>query len=173
MWVSNKDFIEQILDKYITDIKNATYESIICEHVWWTAIYDSVEGKWDIDIQIRVPQDQCNMVITALKSLYDIKRPELWSDTFAIFKAEEEDSSGEIIPIDMIVVAIGSDYDYFHLIRDAINTDKQLLNEYNAIKLAHNPKNIVYGSQEYQKYSLAKQALYKKIFAKNFNKIFS
>ena len=165
--------IQEIVEKYIHEIKSATHDTVICEHVWWTAIIGSVPWKWDIDIQIRVTQDEFLKIISALKTLYTIKRSELWSDTFAIFKSDEQNIDGEIIPIDLIVVVIGSDYDYFHLIRDAISNNPEFLSEYNAIKQQYNPKSIVYLSDEYTAYSQAKVQLYKKICATTFDKIFS
>lgn len=157
-----------IFEKYKQIIIDATHPDIIVEHVGGSIIKWAIEGKGDVDMQIRVVPEKFESTTAALKEVFAIKRPELRNDNLTVFKAIEWET-----PIDIVITKIWGDYDYFHLIRDAIENDPELLAEYNAIKVKHQPWDLVYLSEPYMAYSKDKHLLYKKIFKEKFDKIFS
>jgi GrpB-like predicted nucleotidyltransferase (UPF0157 family) len=85
-------------------------------------------GKLDVDIQIRTTEEQFQSIVETLKKNYTPKHPEIWDEGFATFCNNKEGL------VDFMVTVIGSKYDDFHKVRDALSADEQLRNEYNDLK---------------------------------------
>lgn len=87
-------------------------------------------GKFDVDIQIRVTQEQFPLVRDALLQVLPQKHPHIWDDQFALFSHRPESP----IEVDYIVNVIGDYRDDYSKIRDSLITNPELLKEYNDLK---------------------------------------
>jgi GrpB-like predicted nucleotidyltransferase (UPF0157 family) len=94
----------------------------------------SMPGAWskgDVDLLVRVDPSAFAPAVDALRRLYREHQRENWNATFASFASEDE-------PVGAQLVVIGSDDDRaFRGFRDALRDDPALLEEYNALKRAH------------------------------------
>lgn len=151
--------MKDLFHTYEKEIRNHTFNEIIIEHVWGSAIPWAIT-KNDLDIQVRIEKERYSEVIEALRALYETKRTELRTPEFAIFHDMNND-----VEVDICVTVIDCPYDLFSRTRDAIIENPELLDEYNAIKIKHNVilDPIPYRSERYQHYSNDKKAFWKKI----------
>ncbi len=111
------------------------------EHVGSSSIKGAI-NIGDLDIQVRIPQEDFGQAEEALKSLYFINHPELRNDQFAIFKSVDHE-----LPIGIMLTVIDSKYDEFYKQRDLLRNDPKLLARYNDLKRSYEGKPI----QEYKK----------------------
>ena len=98
------------------------------EHVGSSSVPGAV-GKLDIDFQIRVNENDFDIAIDILKSLADPKNKHLWNKELAMFETKKND-----IKVDIMITIIESIYDDYYKVRDALSSNKELLNEYNNLK---------------------------------------
>ncbi|MDX6453842.1 MAG: hypothetical protein QOH16_3891 [Gaiellaceae bacterium] len=89
------------------------------------------QTKGDVDINVRVDEDQFPMTVNALGDRLTVAQPENWSETFASFSAE-----GYELPLGVQVTVIDSNDDFLLALRDRMRTDPSLLRRYNEIKVA-------------------------------------
>ncbi len=102
-------------------------------------------GKFDVDIQIRTTKEQFKDVVAMMQKKYVPKHPEIWDDGFATF------CNNKKYLIDFMVTVVGSKYDDFYKVRDALIANKQLMREFNELKRQYEGK--TYG--EYKKAKVA------------------
>lgn len=107
-------------------VKYFPEESIL--HVGSTAIPGSLT-KGDLDINIRVEEDDFKKTVEILKSLYDIAQPQNWSEVFASFNGDRD---GEHIGVQVSVKDSESD----NFIRDQkmFLENPELVSMYNDLK---------------------------------------
>ncbi|MFO0743531.1 MAG: GrpB family protein [Candidatus Paceibacterota bacterium] len=104
------------------------------EHVGSSSVPGAV-GKLDLDFQIRVEEKDFEEAIKILKSHFKEKRKEFWKEGFAIFKTTKNN-----IPIDLVVTTKDSIYDDCYKVRDELRSNKNLLEEYNKLKMKYQGK---------------------------------
>ncbi|MEO5646373.1 MAG: GrpB family protein [Candidatus Paceibacterota bacterium] len=116
-------------EKWIIE-NNVTVTDI--QNVGSTAIPGAI-GKYDVDLQIRVSQEQFDEVIFFMKGYAEAKNPAYWTDQFALFKDAKD-------IIDYNVTVIGSRHDVFHHTRDYLIQYPNVLHEYVQLKLRYQGK---------------------------------
>ena len=107
------------------------------QHIGSTSIPGSIT-KGDVDIQIRVSKGDFKTAIDKLKSIYDINQSENWNENFASFK--DERSLG--IDFGAQLTIANSKSDDFVKLRDVLNNNPKLLEEYNQMKLKYQGKSM-------------------------------
>lgn len=125
-----KVFLESILPK--VDI----------EHVGSCSVQGAI-SKFDIDIQIRVTQEQFSGILEIMQKYYEQKYPERWNQQFAILKKPNEE-------MDLILTVIDSRCDDYWKTRDYLRAHPEVLAQYNELKLK-------YEGKPYAEYRKAKQ----------------
>ena len=141
---------EEIFDKASVVFKDqkknleALLPPVDIQHVGSCAV-PGAWGKFDIDIQIRVNQSDFADVVAIMKSNFEEKHPEIWTDEFVAF------SNNKQYLIDLVVTVIDSKHDDFYRVRDALIANPELLEEYNALKRQ-------YEGRPYDEYRKAKMA---------------
>ena|SRR5579884_482379 len=110
-------------------------------HVGSTAIPGSLT-KGDVDLLVRVSEDDFEKAKEKLKQLYQINQAENWKNYFASFK---DDLGG--IDFGAQLVVKNSSLDDFVQLRDLLIGNPQLLHEYNQLKLKFEGKEM----DEYRK----------------------
>jgi GrpB-like predicted nucleotidyltransferase (UPF0157 family) len=123
------------------ELIQALIPSAQVEHVGSSSIKGSI-NVGDLDIQVRVVQEDFRRAEKALQSLYKVHHPELRNDQFAIFKSKEYE-----LPIGVMLTVIDSKYDEFYKQRDLLRNNPTLLAKYNDLKRSFEGKPI----QEYKK----------------------
>ena len=111
------------------------------EHVGASSI-PNIKTKGDLDIQIRVTNEDFNKAITDCEKIFTTRYHEIWTDEFALFG-----DLNQILKIDIMLTVKGSAYDNFFHIRNAMTADKKLQSRYN--KLKENYSDLK--SEEYRK----------------------
>ena len=111
------------------------------EHVGSSSIKGAT-NIGDLDIQVRITQENFEQAERVLQSLYTVHHPELRNDQFAIFKSEKHE-----LPIGVMLTVIDSKYDEFHRLRDLFINNSELLARYNELKKSYEGKPV----QEYKK----------------------
>lgn len=106
-------------------------------HIGSTAVPGSVT-KGDVDIQIRVSKEDFRTAVDKLKAIYEINQPENWNQNFASFK--KDGLFGMDFGAQLTVT--NSVADDFVKLRDILNNDPKLLEEYNQMKLKYDGKNM-------------------------------
>ncbi len=106
------------------------------QHVGSTAVPGTLT-KGDLDITVRVEVEEFDQAVNALKSLYELNQPENWSDVYASFKSDKVgmDFGAQLVVKD-------SEHDFFLKQRDILIQDSDLREEYNAIKLKFEGKDM-------------------------------
>ena len=89
------------------------FPSAIVEHVGASSV-PGLLTLGDLDIQIRITENEFKKVIAFLNTLYHSHYPELWTDQFAIFHQKDH----PIIELSIMVTVIGSPDDEFSTWRD-------------------------------------------------------
>lgn len=139
-----EEFLEKankVFDEQKNKLKKLLPKADI-QHIGSTAIPGSVT-KGDLDINIRVSEEDFNKAVEVLKKLYDINQPENWHDNFASFK----DDTNLGIDFGAQLVVIGSKYDDFTKLRDLLIKNPKLVEEYNQMKQKYQGKSM----DEYRK----------------------
>jgi GrpB-like predicted nucleotidyltransferase (UPF0157 family) len=109
--------------------------------------------KGDVDVNVRVAEDQFSVVVTAFHERLTPAQPENWSRSFASFSAE-----GYELPLGVQVTSIDSEDDFLLELRDRMRADPSLLRRYDDIKVAAASK----GTEGYWK---AKDTLIRQILS--------
>lgn len=105
------------------------------EHVGSGAVPGALT-RGDLDIQVRVSQDDFKTVCKGLAGMYHENHPDLWTDEFALFHRKDHPK----MPISIVVTVVDSRYDDFHTIRDLLKSSTEALKEYNNFKLRYEGK---------------------------------
>lgn len=121
------------------------------QHIGATSIPNSLT-KGDLDIVIRVPAENFRSAIKTLKAIYKVNQPDNWSKTFASFK----DIRNLGINFGAQLVIENSQSDDFIKLRDILKNNSKLIQEYNAMKLK-------YEGKEMRTYQKAKAVFFQKI----------
>lgn len=123
------------------------------EHMGGTAVPGALT-KGDIDIQIRIRQEDFSQYLEILKHRFVENNRHLWTSDFAIFKDETEFPEED--KVDMLVTMIDSPSDVCHKYRDLLRTNSELREEYNRMKLASDGRSK-------EEYAEAKELIYQKL----------
>ncbi|MFC8192112.1 GrpB family protein [Cellulomonas sp. NPDC057328] len=85
--------------------------------------------RGDVDLHLRVPPDDVESAVAAVRALHAVRRPDLWCATLATFAVEAP------LPTELAVTPVGSEHDVrFTRTWDLLRADPHLLAEYNAVK---------------------------------------
>jgi hypothetical protein len=85
--------------------------------------------KGDVDLHLRVDEVDFPATVTALRRLYPVVHPHIWTDTLATFSVPAP------LPTGLAVTPIGSEHDIrFVTTWQLLSNDPSLLAEYNAVK---------------------------------------
>jgi GrpB-like predicted nucleotidyltransferase (UPF0157 family) len=107
----------------------------------------------DVDLQVRVDRTSFATARDALSELYDALHPDAWGEDSAYFAARDADP-----PVEVALTVIGTLDDLHHgAAWDRLAADPKLIDEYNALKRAHEG-----GSED--AYSAAKRAFFHENF---------
>jgi GrpB-like predicted nucleotidyltransferase (UPF0157 family) len=101
------------------------------EHVGATSVPGALT-KGDLDVLVRVPENEFSQSVAVLRSAYAVHQPRNWTRTLASFS--DPTSSTPPVGVQLVVAASESDA-LFGPFRDALIADPALLAEYNALKL--------------------------------------
>ncbi len=99
------------------------------QHIGGTAV-PGLLTKGDIDINVRVREEDFSGAVRILKEHYSINQPENWTNTFASFK----DDTSFALPLGIQVTVTDSSDDYFLEHRDALLSNPALVEEFNELK---------------------------------------
>jgi len=115
----------QIIKKHFPDVD--------VQNVGSTAIPGAM-GKFDIDIQIRVTQEQFSDVMDWMREgCFAAKNTDCWTEQYGLFRNEEN-------YIDYNVTVIDSKHDIFHHIRDYLIEHPAVLQKYMELKMSFQGK---------------------------------
>src|SRR5687768_14776969 len=98
-------------------------------HVGATAIPGAIT-KGDVDVLLRVDQVDFAPAVAVLRSHFETKQPENWTDVFASFG----DNSSYPFPLGVQLVIRDSEGDFFLFLHEYFTSDVTHLSEYNRIK---------------------------------------
>jgi GrpB-like predicted nucleotidyltransferase (UPF0157 family) len=139
------DIVHLKLSQAFADEANALYEKhrLLLQKLFPTADIQHIGGtsvpglltKGDLDINVRIDQDQFHTVAEKLKNMYEINQPENWSDVYASFKNDS-------LNLGIQVTVVGSDKDFFVFHRDALQRDPKLVTLLNELKAAYEGKSM-------------------------------
>ena len=110
------------------------------EHIGATAIPEAIT-KGDLDMMVRVTSKDFAVAIGRLKTLFPIKQPENWNNSFASFG----DDHAYPLPLGIQLVVKDSESDFFVYIREHLIRNPAALRRYNELKQHHAPN----GSEAY------------------------
>ena len=99
------------------------------EHIGATAIPEAIT-KGDLDIMVRVASKDFAVAIGRLKTIFPIKQPENWNDSFASFG----DDHAYPLPLGIQLVVKDSESDFFVFIREYLTQTPTALQRYNELK---------------------------------------
>jgi GrpB-like predicted nucleotidyltransferase (UPF0157 family) len=103
-------------------------------HIGATAM-PSGRTKGDVDVNVRVVEEQFAPVVEQLSAHLAIAQPENWTTTFASFSAP-----GYALPLGVQLTVIGSDNDFLLALRDRLRADPELLRRYDQVKAEAAPE---------------------------------
>ncbi len=135
-FVNEKDIREKIESLFQTEKENLQKllpDSQI-EHIGGTSVANSIT-KGDLDINIRVSEENFQTTIEILKKIYRVNQPNNWTKSYASFKDDSRDLGVQLTIID-------SADDYFVKQRDFLNSNPEKVLELNKIKLSFEGKNM-------------------------------
>lgn len=115
------------------------------QHVGSSAV-PGAWGKFDIDIQIRVSQEQFSEVMRKLAAVLSPKHAEIWDEQFGLFS----EPTGTLVDIDYVVTVIGDYRDDYYKTRDYFMSNPAALDEYNKLKQT-------FEGRPYDEYRMAKK----------------
>lgn len=98
------------------------------QHIGATAV-PGLLTKGDLDINVRVKQNEFEVAVNELKRLYEINQPNNWTDSFASFKDDSTD-----LPLGVQLTVIDSNGDHFIKHREVLKNNPNLVEELNKIK---------------------------------------
>lgn len=120
------------------------------EHVGGSSVPGAIT-KGDLDIQVRISKHEFTRTLEELGTRFDRNRLDLWNGQFALFTDQRSP-----LKVDIMVTVIGSTYDTFHIFRDILKENRELLEEYNHLKVFH-------PESSYDEYTENKKAFFGKI----------
>ena len=104
------------------------------QHVGSTAIPNSLT-KGDLDIQVRVSENQFIKAVEALSSIYQINDGSIKTEAFRAF---EDDTT--IPPLGIQLTIIGTEFDFFWKFRDVFLQNDKYRAEYDELKREYEGK---------------------------------
>lgn len=107
------------------------------QHIGGTAV-PGLLTKGDLDINVRVSQNDFLADVEILRKNYVINQPENWTNAFASFK----DDTSFALPLGIQVTVIGSPDDHFVKHRDALRNNPALVEEFNKLKRTFDGKSM-------------------------------
>jgi GrpB-like predicted nucleotidyltransferase (UPF0157 family) len=110
------------------------------EHIGATAIPGAIT-KGDLDVMVRVPPSQFDVAVAKLKTVFAVKQPKNWNESFASFG----DDTAYGLPLGVQLVVKDSESDFFLYLRDHFIQHPDALAAYNELKL----RNANKGSDAY------------------------
>ena len=120
------------------------------QHVGSTAIPNSLT-KGDLDIQVRVKQENFSDAVKRLSALYELNEGSVKTDNFRAFK---DDSANPSLGVQL--TTINSEFDFFWKFREVLLQNGQYRMEYDRLKRAFEGK----GMEEYRE---AKNEFFQKL----------
>jgi len=125
------------------------------QHVGSTAVPGALT-KGDVDVLVRVEAERFETAVAQLQDAYTIHQPHNWTPTLASFV----DRAASDPPVGIqLVVADSREDRFFAPFRDLLTTDPELLEEYNALKRAHD-------ASDYQTYTDDKEVFILRVLAR-------
>ena len=121
-------------------------------HIGSTAIPGSIT-KGDLDVNVRVEEQEFAKAVELLKAMYAINQPNNWTATFASFKANRVG-----MDLGVQLTTMGSPEDTFLVHRDILLNRPELVEQLNILKMSYEGKSM----HEYRK---AKSDFFAKIEA--------
>lgn len=97
----------------------------------------------DLDIYVQVSRKDFFDTTNKLKDYYHINHSEMWTDEFALFHRKDHPK----MPMSIVVVVKGSQFDEHLLQTDLLINDPELLAQYNNLKRKFEGKSVI----EYKK----------------------
>jgi GrpB-like predicted nucleotidyltransferase (UPF0157 family) len=97
----------------------------------------------DLDIHVQVSKGDFLNTAQKLKDYYHINHPEMWTDEFALFHRKDHPK----MPMSIVVVVKGSQFDEHALQTDLLRNNPALLLQYNDLKKRFEGKSV----KEYKK----------------------
>jgi GrpB-like predicted nucleotidyltransferase (UPF0157 family) len=119
---------EEVFAAFETDIRGLLPGAEI-HHIGATALPFG-HTKGDVDVNVRVEEDQVATIVEALSARLTIAQPENWTTTFASFSADDYP-----LPLGVQVTVIGSGDDFLLALRDRMREDRDLLRRYDEAKV--------------------------------------
>ena len=105
------------------------------EHIGATAIPGALT-KGDLDVMVRVPPSQFLVAVAKLKTVFVVKQPKNWNESFASFG----DDTAYGLPLGVQLVIWDSESDFLLYLRDHFIQLPHALEAYNQLKLRHADK---------------------------------
>ena len=102
------------------------------EHIGATAIPGALT-KGDLDVMVRVPSSQFPVAVAKLKTVFVVKQPKNWNDSFASFG----DDTAYGLPLGVQLVIRDSESDFLLYLRDHFIHHPDALAAYNQLKQRH------------------------------------
>ncbi|WP_127531029.1 GrpB family protein [Paenibacillus kobensis] len=116
-------------------IKQVVSEADI-QHVGSTAIPGTLT-KGDLDIQVRVMQENFMIAVRALSTLYLDNEGSIQTGTFRAFKDDSTDP-----PLGIQLTVKGSDFDFFYKFRDVLLINEEYRIKYDELKRSYEGKGM-------------------------------
>ncbi|WP_052088333.1 GrpB family protein [Paenibacillus wynnii] len=132
-WVCYK--AQQLFMEHRVKIKQVVPEADI-QHIGSTAIPGTLT-KGDLDIQVRVTQEQFHQTVKDLSILYSINHGSSITETFQAMKDDSTDP-----PLGIQVTVMGSDFDFFHKIRDVLLRNESYRRKYDQLKIDYEGRDM-------------------------------
>jgi GrpB-like predicted nucleotidyltransferase (UPF0157 family) len=122
------------------------FPNAIVEHVGGTSIPNALT-LGDLDIQIKISQEEFEEISYYLKTIYHINHPEIWNDQLAIFHKKDHPE----LKMSIMLTVKDSPYDEYQKTRDYFINHPEDLQKYNDLKRSFEGKDIdEYKSAKYQ-----------------------
>lgn len=106
------------------------------QHVGSTAIPGTLT-KGDLDIQVRVTQEQFQQAVQALSTLYSINDGSVKTETFQAFKDDTTDP-----PLGVQLTIKDSEFDFFHKFRDVLLMSEEYRRKYDELKSCYEGRDM-------------------------------
>jgi GrpB-like predicted nucleotidyltransferase (UPF0157 family) len=98
------------------------------EHIGATAMPHGLT-KGDVDVNIRVLQDDFPRTLETLRSHFPVAQPQNWTESYASFS-----DPSRALPVGLQVTVLGSPDDFLVPLRDLMRRDAELRHEYDRVK---------------------------------------
>ena len=102
------------------------------EHIGGTSIPGALT-KGDVDLVVFVGSEDFSTGVERLRAIYEVNQPENWTPAFASFK----DDASFTLPFGAQLIVREAETYFFVRLRERLRSDPEALEQYNAIKRAH------------------------------------